>query len=558
MLKRAHLGNKVYLSTVSGVVTTKTDLIEYADKNLDGLSVITTKSFQVIPNPGNREPIICETTPDNFGNSVGLRNPGMEIALKELKDLRNRRQLRCFLNVSVSADNAEDFITLVRAFDSIADSIELNFSCPHAKAGFGSSIGSDAAIAGDYVRKIKAGVPSQRSLLIVKLTPNVNDIASIAKEVIKSGADGIAAINTVGPSIHMDKTSGKPILQNSIGGKGGCSGEWVKDRALKCVKEIRDAVGDDVIIFGMGGVSTGEDVYNMVKAGADVVGIGSVFAKVNQKKWNIYLSALKKEAEELLEHKEVTIASKDMISGKLSMEYKEHTIEKIVRHSNDIYIFTLSGKIENKAGEFVFLWIPGVGEKPFSVADSSVPVFIIKRRGPFTEALFQMKTGEKVYSRGIYGAPLENRKTENALLIAGGTGEAVLVGVAEKLSKQGTKMEFLVGTSSDKGGIMQEKLSLYGSYKAVFDDGKPGRVLDFIKIQNLDTAVYIVGPEIFMARAAEAVLAEGVDEDDIYVSMEKSTRCGIGLCGECSCGGRLTCQWGTFMNYRFLREENVL
>ena len=147
-----HRERKVYLSSVSGVATTKTELISWFDKNVPDLDIFTTKSFQVKPNPGNREPVICETKSGDFGNSVGLRNPGMDKALPELRELRNKG-FKKWLNVSLSADNPDDFITLVKAFDSVADSVELNFSCPHAKKGFGASIGVDVDIASEYVEK---------------------------------------------------------------------------------------------------------------------------------------------------------------------------------------------------------------------------------------------------------------------------------------------------------------------------------------------------------------------------------------------------------------------
>ena len=124
----AHLSDRLLLSTVSGVASTKKEMIRWFDKDTC-IDVITTKSFQVTANPGNREPVICEVAPGDFGNSVGLRNPGMDVALAELEELR-ANGLDSLLNVSVSASSIEDFVTLVRAFDHVADSIELNFSCP--------------------------------------------------------------------------------------------------------------------------------------------------------------------------------------------------------------------------------------------------------------------------------------------------------------------------------------------------------------------------------------------------------------------------------------------
>ena len=223
-LRKNHLQKSPILATVSGVASTKKELIELFDKKIPSIDIITTKSFQVTPNPGNREPIVCSPSPGNFGNSVGLRNPGMEVVLPEIREIRENG-MRALLNISLSASNPDDFITLVKAFDPYGDMLELNFSCPHAAAGFGASIGSDATIASSYVKAINEAYPERKALLIVKLTPNVPDIGGIAKAVIEAGADGIAAINTVGPKLYLEPLSGKPILNNKLGGKGGASGE---------------------------------------------------------------------------------------------------------------------------------------------------------------------------------------------------------------------------------------------------------------------------------------------------------------------------------------------
>ena len=110
-----HKTREVKLSTVSGVASTKPSLIKFFDTFVPSVDIITTKSFQVKPNSGNREPIITEDNLGTWGNSVGLRNPGMDEAVKEIKHLRKER-LNKWLNVSLSADNEDDFITLVNAF----------------------------------------------------------------------------------------------------------------------------------------------------------------------------------------------------------------------------------------------------------------------------------------------------------------------------------------------------------------------------------------------------------------------------------------------------------
>jgi dihydroorotate dehydrogenase (NAD+) catalytic subunit len=562
LLSKRHLNPDapVLLGTVSGVASTKPRLITYFDEKVQAISIITTKSFQVEVNPGNREPVICETSVGNFGNSVGLRNPGMEQALYELRKLRKEHSFSSYLNVSLSANSVEDFITLVKAFDEVADLVELNFSCPHASVGYGASIGCDQNIAAEYVRLIKEATKECKAPLFVKLTPNVDDIGLIAKAVVDSGADGLVAINTVGPIVHKDPGSGLPILQNKLGGKGGSSGHHIYERALSAIREIRQACGDDVPLIGMGGVSSGSEAAALMASGADAVGIGSALGTVDQRTWPEYLAAVKREAEAIL-HGDGSVQeqSPSYIINHRQMAYEKHQVLKSEQYGKDTRIITLDGTIDCKAGQFAFLWIPTIGEKPFSVAHNDPLTFIVKNRGPFSAELCALQAGDDVYVRGLYGAQLNNEKTKKALLLGGGTGVAVLPSLADQLQGQGTEMSILVGTSESVEGkaLLEEDLSSYGSFTCIADDGRPGRVLDLLDTIPLDEeqACYLVGPEVFMAIACRKLLARGIKEHNLYLSMERTTLCGVGMCGECACGDRLTCRWGTFMQYDYLAKE---
>lgn len=562
LLSKRHLNADapVLLGTVSGVASTKPRLITYFDEKVHAISIITTKSFQVEVNPGNREPVICETSVGNFGNSVGLRNPGMEQALYELRKLRADHSFSSYLNVSLSANSVEDFITLVKAFDGVADLVELNFSCPHASVGYGASIGCDQNIAAEYVRLIKEATKECKAPLFVKLTPNVDDIGLIAKAVLDSGADGLVAINTVGPIVHKDPGSGLPILQNKLGGKGGSSGHHVYERALSAIREIRQACGDDVPLIGMGGVSSGTEAAALIASGADAVGIGSALGTVDQKAWPEYLAAVKREAEAILSGEDpAKKQSTSYIIKDRQMAYEKHQVVKSEQYGKDTRIITLDGTLDCKAGQFAFLWIPTIGEKPFSVAHNDPLTFIVKNRGPFSAELCALQVGDDIYVRGLYGAQLNNEKTKKALLLGGGTGVAVLPSLADQLQGQGTEMSILVGTSESVEGkaLLEEHLSSYGSFTCIADDGRPGRVLDLLDSIPLEEeqACYLVGPEVFMAIACRKLLARGVKEHNLYLSMERTTLCGIGMCGECACGDRLTCRWGTFMQYDYLAKE---
>lgn len=548
-LQYNHRKGEIILSTVSGVATTKPELVRLFDRNIKAVDLITTKSFQVTPNSGNREPIVCSPSVGDFGNSVGLRNPGMDAAYPELYKIREEG-MRAYLNVSVSASNPEDFITLIKRFDSIADSIELNFSCPHAAAGFGASIGSDINIARSYVEKIAAETKDRKALLIIKLTPNVDNIGAIAKAVIDAGADGVAAINTVGPKLYLEKNSGLPILNNKVGGKGGASGEWVRERAIECIKEIRSAIGNDPIILGMGGVTRSEDAKAMLEAGADSVGIGSALSRVEPSEWSLYFERIKNGD-----------AVDEMLLKENILEYKKHKVMSASFPEKDIMLLELAGELDCRPGEFAFLFVPGKGEKPFSIARNKPLTFLIKKRGQFTSDLFNLKAGDDIYLRGLYGKSIELKYSKNALLLAGGSGVAVLPLLAERLAPLGVNLDIRVGVvnkSKDKDSL-QDVLESYGSYMSVADEGKPGRVLDTLTAESLkeDMKAYIVGPGKMMEAAAKKLTAIGLSSDDIYMSMEKNTMCGIGMCGECVCGGKLPCKEGTFFTYSELLKNGV-
>lgn len=549
LLHRNHLRKKMVLSTVSGVASTKIELVRLFDRDIEAVDIITTKSFQVKANPGNTPPVITSPSLGDFGNSVGLRNPGMDKAYPELEELR-KEGMRALLNVSLSANDEEGFITLVKKFDPVADLLELNFSCPHAAKGYGASIGSDKETVRSFVKAICEAYPERKALLIIKLTPNVPDIADIAKAAIESGADGIAAINTVGPRQYLK--DGHPILFNKLGGKGGASGAWVFDIALDAVRRIRERIGDDPIILGMGGVVSSSDARALLEAGADSIGIGSAIARVEPEDWGSYFSRIKngEDVEPLLSPRHD------------NLEYERHVVVSKRMYDEDTVILTLDGKSSCKAGEFSFLWIPEVGERPFSVAKNDPLTFIIKIRGPFTAAAAKLEKGDVIYTRGLCGKGVENIHTGKALLLGGGTGVVVLNLLAEKLHSEGTLLDIRLGLPrlpDDGKGLMQEDLEKYGTYRIVADDGKPGRVLESYCASDVegDVAAYVVGPSVMMRKAAEMFISFGLPADRIYISLEKMTMCGVGLCGECVCGNHLACKEGTFVTWRYILDNRV-
>ncbi len=563
-LLRRLKGPGLKLGTVSGVLTTRPRLIEWADANLPDLELITTKSYQVRPNPGNREPILVEPRPGCFGNAVGLRNPGLSEGLRELEALRRRRKLRCLLAVSLSADCVEDFVLLARRFAAVADLLELNFSCPHARAGYGSAIGADESAVRDFLRAVRRATPVP---LFAKLTPNVADIGAIARAAVESGADGIAAVNTVGPEVFRESLTGQPVLANPNGHKGGKSGEWIREAALQAVAEVRRAVGPQVPLLGMGGVATGQDARALAAAGADVVGIGSALARISrQSQLPAYLRALRADA--LGGGRE----AEAFLSRRSKMEYRPHLVAEARELAGGLRLLVLDGALGSRAGEFAFLFLPGIGEKPFAVARSSPLSFLVRRRGPFTEALFDLQAGDRLWVRGTYGAPAPVSSRARAYLVAGGTGLAVVPALTAMLRERGKRVELYYGVSEAQEASALEALGLAGELPSlcVPDSGRPGRVLELMAGElgpaggqagapaaARAACFYNLGPHPFIEKAMLLEERLGAAPQDIYACLETLTMCGVGLCGSCECGGRLLCKEGTFVSLQYLREAGV-
>jgi dihydroorotate dehydrogenase electron transfer subunit len=549
------LEDRLKLATVSGVLTTRPALIEWVDRNAPEIEIITTKSYQVHPNAGNREPILVEPQAGCFANAVGLKNPGLRQGLRELQELRRRRTLRSLLNVSVSANCIEDFLTLTREFSRVADILELNFSCPHAADGYGSSIGSNARTVAEYVKAIRreTSVP-----LFPKLTPNTADIGEIARAAIRSGADGLSAINTVGPELFREPLGGKPVLSNPNGGRGGKSGEWIKETARRKVAEIRRAVGKGVPIIGIGGVSSAEDVRNMRRAGASVVGLGSVFARIpRQELIPLYLAALRRDC---LKNTDSAAA---FLSSERLMEYRGMGIRKVRSFGETLRAFTLDGSLQAGAGQYAFLFLPGVGEKPFSVAACDPAVFLVRRRGPFTRALFELRAGRRILVRGPYGAPAPGSEKATACIVAGGTGIAAAAPLARELTREKKELILFYGFSRREEAGVPAALGMSCEQIGVFDAGRPARVLAALPGRLGSSGAgqcsfYNVGPEGFLARAAQAEIELGAAPPEILLSLETPSHCGVGLCGSCECGGRLLCKEGTFVSLQFLISSGAV
>ena len=217
------------------------------------------------PRYGNPTPRIAET-PSGMLNSVGLQNPGIDAVIsEELPKLR--RVFRKPVMANISGFSEEEYVANCARIDGQEQVgwIEVNISCPNVHNG-GMSFGTDPASALAVTKAVKAVTTKP---VIMKLSPNVTDIAAIAKACEEGGADGVSLINTL-MGLRLDLKKRRPILANVT---GGLSGPAVFPIALRMVWQVYEAVSIPVI--GLGGVTSAEDVIEMMLAGATAVQVGA-------------------------------------------------------------------------------------------------------------------------------------------------------------------------------------------------------------------------------------------------------------------------------------------
>lgn len=247
--------------TASGTFGSGREYGEYVD--LNRLGAVVVKGIASTPWKGNSAPRVAETY-GGMLNSVGLQNPGVRAFME--KDIPFLRRYDTKIIVNVCGKTLEEYCDVVeRLQDADIDLLELNISCPNVKEG-GVSFGTDPHMVELVTREVKRYA---RQPLIVKLTPNVTDIVTIAKAAEAGGADGISLINTLlGMAIDIHRR--KPILANIV---GGLSGPAIKPVALRMVYQVAKAV--KLPIIGMGGIMNAEDALEFMMAGATAVAVGT-------------------------------------------------------------------------------------------------------------------------------------------------------------------------------------------------------------------------------------------------------------------------------------------
>ena len=238
--------------------------------DINCLGTFSFKGTTLEPRFGNPTPRIAEC-PDGMINAVGLQNPGVDAVIaEELPKLAQVFHKPVMANVS--GFSVDDYVETVRRFEADEAAraqigwFEVNISCPNVHGG-GMAFGTCPDAAAEVTAAVRKVTDNP---LLIKLSPNVTDITEIARACEAAGADGISLINTL-LGMRINLKTGKPVIANKM---GGFSGHAILPVALRMVYQVYDAV--KIPVVGMGGVSTAEEVIEMMMAGASAVEIGAV------------------------------------------------------------------------------------------------------------------------------------------------------------------------------------------------------------------------------------------------------------------------------------------
>ena len=240
--------------------------IEYKDfLDLGDVGAIISKGLTPLPRPGNTGVRVAET-PGGMLNCIGLENPGIDVFLRDILPRVQQEASETAFIANFSAGTVEEYGMMAAKLDvDGVDGVEVNISCPNVQEG-GIVFGTDPRAAAAVTEAVKKNT---KKPVIVKLSPNVTDIALMARAVEEAGADAIALINTL-TGMVIDTRTWQPLLGNIT---GGLSGPAVKPIAVRMVWQAAQAV--KIPILGLGGITCGEDAVEFLLAGASAVAVGA-------------------------------------------------------------------------------------------------------------------------------------------------------------------------------------------------------------------------------------------------------------------------------------------
>lgn len=524
----------------SGIITVHPSIIARVAREIP-VGLITTKSIGVHPYGGYAEPVFSEFAEDgSLSTAIGLSTPGYRAWVEEMKAVYPFE--KAFLLTSIFGRTPEEFMEVAIGVAPFTDGLELNFCCPHSLE-FGEAVARQGDLTVEITRQVRRAVDKP---IVVKLTPNVGDIGGWARALVRAGADAIAAIGPTTAVTVTDPHTRKPVLSF---GSGGLSGSAIVQRGLDCVRAIRAAV--PVPIIAGGGIRGANDVRAYHAAGGNVFSVGTNLATMDTPALSRYFAQLYRETV----HDERDDESAVLTYGERRLRHKACKVIT-TEHHDAFTILRFDKSLDAQPGQFVFAWLPDVGEKPFSVADSDPLTLAVRSVGKVSAALCALRTGDEVMIRGPFGKRFPVRR--NPVLVAGGCGAVPLRFLAGRLERP----LIILGAANSESLLFRETFQTFGETIIATDDGSAGihgTAVDALKsiVANRPlqgSTFYNCGPELMMLAAAEQEIAL-TSRDSIFLCVERHTCCGVGLCGKCSLDGYRTCVDGPCLSLDQLDHE---
>jgi dihydroorotate dehydrogenase electron transfer subunit len=224
------------------------------------------------------------------------------------------------------------------------------------------------------------------------------------------------------------------------------------------------------------------------------------------------------------------------------MLHSRAKITKVEQEGNRVKTFSLESELEAEPGQFVMAWLPGVEEKPICIAGVSPLKLSVAKVGPFSTKVHELKAGDFIWVRGPLGKGFE-LKGKKVIMVGGGYGVAPLRFLEERARENGVKVLFIMGAKTCTELMEKPKTRTLNVCTDDGSEGVRGFVTDYLEtaIKEKPDCVYACGPERMLVKVNEICERAGVE---CQLSLERYMKCGIGLCGQCSCGGLMVCKDG--------------
>lgn len=540
----------------------------------EGAGLVTTKSIGLEGRKGHKAPVVYVFR-NGLINAVGLSNPGIEKFISQLKN----EYIDFPLVVSIFGKTEDDFPLIAEMLHPLDYTfLELNVSCPNVLDEFGTPFSFSQELVYRITRKVK---DKTKRPVIVKLSPNTPILLRVAKSAEEAGADALCIMNTVGPGMVIDTSTGFPILGNKT---GGVSGDAILPITVRNVYEAYRKIS--IPIIGTGGISDADGALQVLMAGASLYGIGSavytkglrVFRDIERGIDNFLINNRFESIEEIigLSHKKNVVSFYNLPKNLIKVRRLRDDHFFITRPVKDIafergsnlktLFFEFDDEPLPRPGQFYMLWIPGVDQKPYSVSycDKGILGFTVLKKGPFSGSLFDACIGDPVGLLGPLGKGF-NLQQDNYILAGGGIGLAPLMYATMELKKLNKIFYIIAGGKTESGvhwiDLHFESLKEDAGIPVYYctEDGslgEKGKVSDYLKhfIEKLKPEYALAcGPEAYLKNAISIFMGFGISGE---AAIERVMKCGIGLCGSCSVDktGDRVCVEGPVFSFEYLKD----